>query len=178
LTEEESSLLFLGICTDTGFFRHLTEDNAQVFEIVSKLIRLGASPKKVFYNINGGKSLSSRILLGNMLSRTESYFDGKLLLCYETLDEHKTFGIESRDSDSLNQLLLSVEKTEAVVIIRQESADNCTVSLRSIDKVDVAKIAASFSGGGHKNASGLTMKGDVTAVKQKMLDAFNNIFIN
>jgi phosphoesterase RecJ-like protein len=178
LTEEESSLLLLGICTDTGFFRHLTEKNAEAFEIVSKLIKCGASPKKIFYNINGGKSLNSRILLGNILSRTESYFDGKLLLSYETLEESNTYGLEGRDSDSLNQMLLSVEKTEAVVIIRQELADNCTVSLRSLDKVDVSKIAASLNGGGHRNAAGLTMKGDIKSVKQIILDSFKNIFIS
>jgi phosphoesterase RecJ-like protein len=176
LTEEEASLLLFGICTDTGFFRHLTEKNAQVFEYTAKLISCGASPKKTFYKINGGKSLDSRILLGNILSRTESYFDGRLLISCETLDESETFGFEGRDSDSLNQMLLSVEKTEAVVIIRQELADNCTVSLRSIDKIDVAQIAASFGGGGHKNASGLTMKGVISFVKQKMLESFKNIF--
>jgi phosphoesterase RecJ-like protein len=178
LTEEEASLLLFGICTDTGFFRHLTDKNAQVFECVAKLISCGASPKKTFYKMNGGKNLNSRILLGHILSRTESHFNGKLLLSYETLDEFTTFGFEGRDSDSLNQMLLAVEKTEAVVIIRQELADNCTVSLRSIDKVDVSQIAASFGGGGHKNASGLTMKGDITFVKQKMLESFKNIFNN
>jgi len=176
LTEEEASLLLFGICTDTGFFRHLTEKNAQVFELTAKLISRGASPKKTFYKMNGGKSLSSRILLGNILSRTESYFDGKLLLSYETLSESENFGFEGRDSDSLNQLLLAVENTEVVVIIRQELVDNCTVSFRSIDKVDVAQIAASFGGGGHKNASGLSMKGEISFVKQKVLEAFKNIF--
>ncbi len=126
--------------------------------------------------MNGGKNLSSRKLLGNILARTESYFNGKLLLSYETPDEFKTFGFEARDSDNLNQMLLAVEGTEAIVIIRQECADNCTVSLRSIDKVDVSLIAASLGGGGHKNASGLTMKGDIPYVKQIMLDSFKNIF--
>ncbi|MCL2442272.1 MAG: bifunctional oligoribonuclease/PAP phosphatase NrnA [Treponema sp.] len=176
LTEEEATLLLFGLCTDTGFFRHLTEKNAAVFDITAILIRCGASPKKIFSIINGGKSLSSRILLGNILSKTESHFDGRLLLSFETLDEYNIFGYESRDTDSLNQLLVSVEGVEAVVIIRQESADYCTVSLRSIDKINVSQIAASFNGGGHKNASGLTMKGDITFVKQKMLEAFSAVF--
>jgi len=178
LTKEEASLLLFGICTDTGFFRHLTENNAKVFEYTAKLISRGASPKKIYYKINGGKSLSSRILLGNILSRTESFFDGRLLLSYETLSESENFGFEGRDSDSLNQMLLAVENVEAVVIIRQELADNCTVSFRSIDKVDVAQIAASFGGGGHKNASGLSMKGEISFIKQKVLDAFRNVFNN
>jgi len=176
LTKEEASLLLFGICTDTGFFRHLTENNARVFEYTAKLVSLGASPKKTFYKMHGGKSLSSRILLGNILSRTEAHFDGKLLFSYETLEESETFGFEGRDSDSLNQMLLAVENAEAVVIIRQELADNCTVSLRSIDKIDVSKIAASFGGGGHKNAAGLSMKGEIPFVKQKILEAFKVVF--
>jgi len=176
ITEEEASLLLFGMCTDTGFFRHLTEKNAHVFECVAKLVSCGASPKKIFYKLNGGKNLNSRKLLGNILSRTESHYNGKLLLSYETLDEFETFGFEARDSDNLNQMLLAVEGTEAIVIIRQECADNCTVSFRSLDKVDVSQIAASLGGGGHKNASGLTMKGDLAFVKQILLDSFKNIF--
>jgi len=178
LNEEEASLLLFGICTDTGFFRHLTENHAVIFEYIAKLISYGASPKKTFYKTNGGKTLSSRILLGNILSRTESFFDGKLLLSYETLEESENFGFEGRDSDSLNQLLLTVKNVEAVVIIRQELADNCTVSFRSLDKIDVSKIAASFGGGGHKNASGLSMRGEISFVKEKVLEAFKNIFIS
>jgi len=178
LTQEEAILLLLGICTDTGFFRHLTENNADVFEAVSKLIQCGVSPKKVYQIMNGGKPLNSRILLGRILARTESHFDGKLLLSYETQEEYTSFGMESRDSDNLNNLLLSVEGVEAVVIIRQELADNCTVGLRSIDKINVSEIAASLGGGGHKNASGLTMQGDIPYVKQKMLEAFSNVILN
>ena len=178
LTEEESALLLFGVCTDTGFFRHLTERNSFVFDAAAEMVRCGANPKKIFNIMNGGKSLNSRILIGHILSRTESFFDGKLLISYETLEEYQTFGIESRDSDALNQLFLSIEGVEATAIIRQECADNCTVSLRSIDNINVAQIAASFNGGGHKNASGLTIKGDISYVKQEMLDAFSQCFCN
>ena len=178
LTKKEASLLLFGLCTDTGFFRHLTERGYTVFESAAKMMRHGASPKRTFQIMNGGKNLNSRILIGRILSRLESYFDGRLLLSYETLEEHNTFGQESRDSDSLNQLLLSIEGIEATVIIRQEYDDNCTVSLRSVDKIDVAQIAASLGGGGHRNASGLTMQGSISSVKQIILESFSNAFIH
>ena len=176
LTEEEASLLLFGLCTDTGFFRHLTERNAAVFETTAKLLRHGASPKKTFQIITGGKTLNSRILAGIVLSRTESYFDGRLLICHETFEEFKTFGLGNRDSEIINQMLQSIEGVEATVNIRQECAENCTVSLRSIDKINVAEIAASFGGGGHKNASGLTMQGNISSVKQIMLESFSKVF--
>jgi len=175
MTKDEAFLLLFGLCTDTGFFRHMTEKNSAAFEAVADMIRCGASPKKIFNIINGGKSLNSRILMGRILSRTESHFDGRLLLIHETMEEFNTFGYESRDSDSLNQMLMSVDGVEVVVIIRQELIDNCTVSLRSIDKVNVAQIAASFGGGGHKNAAGLTMKGNISHVKKNILESFARI---
>ena len=178
LTEEEAVLLLFGLCTDTGFFRHMTEKNSAVFEAAAEMVRRGASPKKIFAVINGGKSLNSRILLGRILSRTESHFDGRLLLSYETIEEFNIFGYESRDSDTLNQMLTSVSGVQAVVIIRQELADNCTVSLRSVDKINVAQIAVSFGGGGHKNAAGLTMKGEIPYVKKCILDSLSQVINN
>ncbi|MCL2179848.1 MAG: bifunctional oligoribonuclease/PAP phosphatase NrnA [Treponema sp.] len=176
-TKKEAVLLFFGLCTDTGFFRFLNEKNWDVMEIASQLIRLGANPKNTYNTISGGKSLSSRILLGRILARTESHYDGKLLLSCETLEEYMTFGSENRDSDNLNQLLLSIEGVEAIIIIRQECVENCTVSLRSTDKINVSQIAAQFGGGGHKNAAGLTMNGSPSYVKQTMLESFHNFFV-
>jgi len=178
LTKEEAVLLLFGLCTDTGFFRHMTEKNSSVFEAAAEMIRCGASPKNIFGIINGGKSLNSRILMGRILSRTEAHFDGKLLVTYETLEEFNSFGYESRDSDALNQMLMSVAGVEALVVIRQEFADNCTVSLRSTDKINVAQLAASFGGGGHKNAAGLTMKGEIPYVKICILESFSKVFNN
>jgi bifunctional oligoribonuclease and PAP phosphatase NrnA len=176
LTTEEAELLLFGLCTDTGFFRHLTEKNAFVFEAAARMVKRGASPKEIYKIMNGGKSLNSRLLMGNVLSRTESYFGGKLLISYETLKEFKKYGFEGRDSDNLNKMLLSVEGVEAVVIIRHECADSCTVSLRSTDKIDVSKVASNFGGGGHKNASGLTMKGKVSNIKKIMIKSFKKVF--
>jgi len=176
LTNEEADLLLFGLCTDTGFFRHLTEKSAFVFEAAARMVMRGASPKEIYKIMNGGKSLNSRLLMGNILSRTESSFGGKLLISYETLKEFKKYGFEGRDSDNLNKMLLSVEGVEAVVIIRQECADNCTVSLRSMDKIDVSKIAASFGGGGHKNAAGFTMKGKVSYIKKILINSFKKVF--
>uniref|UniRef100_A0A7C3I851 Bifunctional oligoribonuclease/PAP phosphatase NrnA n=1 Tax=Gracilinema caldarium TaxID=215591 RepID=A0A7C3I851_9SPIR len=171
-TREEAELLFFGLCTDTGFFRHIDYGGEVTFDIASRLIRFGASPKRTFQKINGGKSLESRILLGLILSRTEAYFNGKLLVSYENLEDTERFGLQGRDSDMLYQLLLSVAGVEAVAVIRQESPTSCTVGLRSIDTVDVSAIAVQFGGGGHKQASGFTATGTIGPLKEKLIRAF------
>jgi phosphoesterase RecJ-like protein len=176
-TREEAELLLFGLCTDTGFFRHVDEGGSETFAAASRLIKAGASPKKAFQAIHGGKSLGSRILMGILLARVESFFDGRLLLSFEEYEETRRFGIEGRDSDSLYQLLQSVAGVEAIVIIRQETPDNCTVGFRSRDAVDVAAVAAAFGGGGHKNAAGLSVKGAIAELRPKILAAFNQVFL-
>jgi phosphoesterase RecJ-like protein len=177
-TGEEANLLLFGLCTDTGFFRHLDERGAEAFIRAARLIRAGGNPKRIFNTINGGKSFNSRILLGIQLSRAEEYFGGKLIYTCEKYEETQRFGLEGRDSDSLYQLLLSVAGAEAVVIIRQESPEKCTVGLRSRDKVNVALVAADFGGGGHRNAAGFIREGTVIEeLKPKLIAAFKKIFV-
>jgi phosphoesterase RecJ-like protein len=177
-TADEAALLFFGLATDTGFFRHVDRHGAAAFSAAARMIEAGADPKAAFAAINGGKSLDSRRLLGLVLERTESHFGGKLLLSTELLEETERYGLQGRDSDMLYQLLQSVAGVEAVAVIRQETADNCTVGLRSRAGVDVSAIAARFGGGGHKQAAGLSVAGTIDAFKPRLIDAFGSVFCN
>jgi phosphoesterase RecJ-like protein len=176
LSKEEADLLFFGLCTDTGFFRHVDSGGADIFDAAARMIRSGASPKAAFLAINGGKGLNSRILMGHILSRSELFFEGRLVVSFENYEDTQRFGLEGRDSDSLYQLLQSVAGVEAIVIIRQETPENCTVGFRSLDKIDIGAIAAGFGGGGHKNAAGCSVMGTIADLKPKIIEAFSKIF--
>lgn len=171
-SKEEAEHLLFGFCTDTGFFRHLDEGSAESFAAVSRLVAAGASPKRAFALMNGGKSLYSRKLMGEILARTEPHFDGRLLFSYVTLEDQQRYGLASRDSDMLYQLLLSVAGCEAAMVIRQENEGECTVGLRARERVDVGAVAARFGGGGHRLAAGLLMRGGIDEVRDKLLEAF------
>lgn len=176
LPADAAELLLFGLCTDTGFFRHLDARGGDALRCAADLADAGASPKASFQRIYGGKSLNSRKLLGIILSRAEEHFGGRLLVSHETLDDSERFGLESRDSDMLYQILQGVAGYEALMVIRQETPVNCTVGFRSRDRIDVAKIAAAFGGGGHKNAAGLSIPGTIETVKEKLLTALSPEF--
>jgi bifunctional oligoribonuclease and PAP phosphatase NrnA len=171
-TKDEAELLFFGLGTDTGFFRHLDEQSAVTFGDASRLVAAGASPKRIYNLMYGGKSLFSRKLMGEILTRTEPHYDGALLVSFVTLADQQRYGLASRDSDTLYQLLLGVAGCEAAMIIRQEGDADCTVGLRARERVDVGSIAASFGGGGHRLAAGLSIRGDLETVTGKLVEAF------
>lgn len=156
-----ANILFFGLSTDTGYFRFLSQDSAEVFMAAARLVSYGVEPRMIYNEINSGKPYSTRQLLGVLLSKAERYLDGKLVITYETLEDTKKFGSEGRDSDALYQLLLSSQDVEAAVFLRQDTISTCTGGFRSVDKIDVSQVAAKFGGGGHKNASGMSTDGKI-----------------
>jgi len=172
---EEAKWILFGFCTDTGFFRHLDSTEAGVFEAVGRLTAAGATPKQIYGMIFGNKALAARILLGTIMSRTESLFDDRVLLTYETLEDKVAYGAINRDSDALYQHLQTVKGCEAVIFIREEDERTCSVGLRSNNSLDVGAIAKSFGGGGHKRAAGFTWVGDRDEITHRIAARFADI---
>ncbi len=171
-TKEEAELLLFGFCTDTGFFRHLESGTASVFLAVSRLVEAGASPKNAHAHMYGGRTIGSRMLLGTILSRAQVHFGGKFILSYETLEDLNAYGMESRDSDTLYQLLVSVQGVQAVALVREETDTVCSVGLRAPGDLDVGAIAKRFSGGGHRKAAGFQFTGS----RKEVIDLLINTF--
>lgn len=175
-TQAEAEYLLFGLCTDTGFFRHCEEDQSGTFAAASRLLAAGASPNKIYRLIFGGREIGARLLLGKDLTRTEEYFQGRLLITFETIEDLKKFGNENRDSDTLYSLLQTVDNTEVVVLIREESLGVCSAGLRASGDVNVGEIARSYGGGGHPKASGFEWHGDRAALREDLLGTFSRIF--
>lgn len=174
-SKEQANTMFFGICTDTGFFRFLTNQSAEVFRSTAKLVEAGADPRKTYQKMTGGKSWNTRKLLSIMLDRAERYCGGKLVLTYETMEDTKKYGQEGRDSDALYSLMLEVEGVEAVAFVRQETEHSCTLGLRSREKCDVSAIAQKFGGGGHKNASGASTEGRTETLIPQIVKEFSKV---
>ena len=175
LTKAEAEYLFLGLCTDTGFFRHVDGEGAQTFDAAASLIRSGANPKVAYSAMYGGKTLDSRKLLGHILIKAESHFNAKLILVCMEYEDFCRLGLENRSSDTVYQLLQAVNGVEVIVLVREEAPGKCSVGLRSSSWVDVSNIAGVFGGGGHKNAAGFRYEGNIAELKSKIMLAFQNI---
>lgn len=175
LPKQTAEYLFFGLSTDTGYFRFLNSDSAEVFRQAARLVEAGADPRRTYDEMTGGKPYSTRKLLGIMLDRVERRYNNKLAVTYETMDDTKKWGQEGRDSDALYSLLLSVDGVEAVLFVRQDTELTCTCGFRSRDKIDVSAIAAKFGGGGHKNAAGLSIDGKIPDVLEKICAEFKKV---
>jgi phosphoesterase RecJ-like protein len=62
----------------------------------------------------------------------------------------------------------SVRGVEVALLFRELGRDKWKVGFRSKGKVDVARLAAAFGGGGHHNAAGCNMEGDLSEVQRQI----------
>jgi len=175
-TAEEAHFLFLGLATDTGFFRHLEAGAQNTFRTAAALSEAGASAKAVFQQINGGKVLANQKLMGLVLSRTESHFGGRVMYSWEDQGDRAALGAENRESDALYQTLQGVSGVELIVLLRQDTPATVTGGLRSRSFADVAALAQKFGGGGHVRASGFSCPGTVAEVKARLLAEIAPLF--
>jgi phosphoesterase RecJ-like protein len=60
--------------------------------------------------------------------------------------------------------LLAIGGVRIAVLFREMDGGRVKVSLRSKGALDVHGLAAEFGGGGHRNASGIVMSGDLDEV--------------
>jgi phosphoesterase RecJ-like protein len=175
-TPEEAHLIFSGFSTDTGFFRHLENEAADVLAMLSRLAAKGITPKRIYAETYGSYSRESRIFIADALKSMEFFYDGRLIFVHELLEHARRFQGEHRQTDTVYQLLLATEGCEALAFIREEDEGKTAVSLRSRDLIDVGGICRDFGGGGHKNAAGFTTPLTCAEIHPLLVERFKKVF--
>lgn len=164
--------LYAGLATDTGFFKYSNTD-AKTFQLAKELVELGAKPHWTFVNFAERESMNKLKLLSKVLE-TLTLHEGGLVAGITIFDRFfKETGCEYADSEGLVNYPRSLEGVEvAYAIIEKPEEGLWKISLRSKGKVDVAKIAESLGGGGHKYASGCKIKApNYQEAMHRLLDA-------
>ena len=169
---ETAKLLLFGLCTDTGFFRHLGQNSADTFRSVARLVEKETSTAEVYMMVYGGRELAGRKLLAEMLLRVESHWDDRLLLTWQTKADRDRMSVAQRGEDELYRLLQTITGNVVVALVKEETGGAFSVGLRSNSTQDVGAIAASFGGGGHRQAAGFDITGTLETVKKTVVDTF------
>ena len=174
---DTARLLLFGLCTDTGFFRHVGAEGAETFRAVARLTERGVSTAEVFMMVYGRRSLAGRHLLARMLERTESLADDALLVTWQTIADRGAAGAVPRGEDDLYRLLQTVQGNRVVAFLKEETPGRWSVGLRSNPGIDVGVVAAGFGGGGHRQAAGCDIAGTLASVKSAVVAALRQ-FVN
>ena len=148
------SALYAGILTDTGSFRHanITE---RTFKICQKVTAAGVNVAELAADIYNNSSIGKIKLTGTLLENIRFKADNRIAILYLNDELLARTNCPQDDVDGLINIPLTAKAVKAVVMIKPQPALT-RVSLRSKATLDVRAIAASFGGGGHRNAAGFS----------------------
>jgi phosphoesterase RecJ-like protein len=168
ITPEIAGCVYAALLTDTGSF-HFSNTTERTFKIASELVRHGAQPAKlsqaIFYNYPYAKVR----LVGEVLSTLRRDETGRIAWITMTIDAMHRAGATEDDSDGIINYPLTVGDVEAVAFFREMPNSTYRISLRSKNRVNVARVAEHFGGGGHCNAAGFTIKADLDQLNREVI---------
>jgi len=175
LTEEEATILYIGLSTDTGCFQYANTD-AAAFRAASELLRCGADSRTV--NMLFFRKVSpARLKLESMIYESMRFYrDGKINVATITLDMLEKTGAVEDDLDDLAGLAGRCEGSLVNITIREKADGVCRVSVRSTEEVNSSNICAVFGGGGHAMAAGCTVPGTPEHVREVLVRVVEEVW--
>ena len=163
----------MGILSDTGRYLY-KKVNSSTFDISSKLIELGAAKDLLMNKLFQSFSLNSLKATNEIINNAEFYFDDFLVITSVDNDLLNKYKLNYSDVENAINYYRDAEEVEISCMIKETEHNFFKISFRS-KNIDVNEIAESFGGGGHKNASGCTIKGNLATVKNKITERLKNI---
>ena len=85
---------------------------------------------------------------------------GKVAYTAVGADDFAATGGRPADTEGLSNECLKIAGTEAAFLAVEQPDGRIKLSLRSRGKIDVARLAGAFGGGGHRQAAGAMLSGE------------------
>lgn len=159
ITKEIAECVYMALVTDTGSF-HFPNTSDRTLKVASELIKAGAKPEKIGEAVYNNYPWSRIELMRRVLATVKRDESGMVASIRQTLEMSDESEAIDGDNNGFVNIPLAAREIKAVVYMREVGPGKYRASLRSKGDINVARVAEKFGGGGHKNASGLSIEGD------------------
>lgn len=165
LTNEIATHVYLALLTDTGSF-HYSHITPRTFDICRQVVEAGVDPEAMARRVFDTNTLGRLRLLSAVLGLMQIESSGRVATLIVDRAIAQTAGATYDDTEGLVNLPLTVKEIQAVAFFKALEPGEYRLSLRSKGDVDVAAVAKEFGGGGHRNASGCTLRGSFEELRR------------
>jgi phosphoesterase RecJ-like protein len=166
LTPPVATCLLNGLITDTRSFRTANVDSRTI-RAALHLMEAGASLSDVTQQALERRSLASVLLWGQAIERLR--LDDGILWTEVTQAMRQQVGLGGNDFSGLANSLSGIREADIVAVFTELENGTIDVGLRAAPGLDVAQAALRLGGGGHPQAAGCTLDGDLVGVQERVL---------
>lgn len=168
LNEQIAVPLYTAIITDTGSFR-FANTSAKTFYTASLLVEAGAKPHKIANSIYNRNELSGLKILGEALLKLRIDTYSKISWTVITRDIMKKYSAKDEETEGIVDKILSIKDIRVSVLFKEGKKGQNKISFRSKGKFNVDHFSRLFGGGGHPNAAGCQLEGDIKDIENKVI---------
>lgn len=166
-----ATCLFVAVTTDTGWFQ-FSNTRPFTLRLGATLLEAGVDMDRV-YKLLYQNERAARVRLQTRTMQSMELLAGERLAVMSVgRDDFKVTGANVPDTENLINIPLQIQTVEVSILISEPLDFGPTrVSLRSKGKVDCARFAEQFGGGGHARAAGLKIDAPAAQARQRVVDA-------
>ncbi len=175
ITPQIAIALYAGIVYDTGSFAY-PKTSARTFEVARHLVHSGAVPYFVHTNMYESNTTSSLVLQSLVLATLKLYYGNRVAVQIMTREILESSGARYEEGQTLINIPLQSRSVRVSVFFKENDARVLRCSMRSKGDIDVAAIATSYGGGGHRNAAGFKTALSLGEIEAKVLEEFRKFF--
>lgn len=162
LPTDVAAPLYVGLGTDTGWFRH-SNTTAAVHRLAADLIQTGIPRERLYASVEQSDSLARLKLAGRALGSLRLVNNGRGAIMILKKSDYADCGAGYDEGGGLTDLVGTTGVIRAVALLHEVSDELTKVSFRaksggSMPDVDVNSIANQLGGGGHFHAAGAKVK--------------------
>ncbi|KUK66217.1 MAG: Phosphoesterase [Parcubacteria bacterium 34_609] len=168
ITKQIAIPLYTAIVTDTGSF-HYANTRAETFQVAFHLVESGANPHLITNYIYHNNDISGLKLLGKALLKMKVDKESKISWTVVTRDMIEETFAKEEETEGIVDKILSIKEAQVSVLFREVKNGNIKVSLRSKGEFNVDHFSRIFGGGGHPNAAGCQIEGNIKTVTEKVI---------
>ena len=171
ITRQMANCLFTAVSTDTGSFQYATT-TPETLQTAASLVESGAELGRICQEVYQSYPLTRVKLLRHVYSKFRLTHSDRTCYFWLRRRDYTYAGASTEESEGLIDHIRAIDGVEVALAFEEVTEDQTRVSLRSKNPhVDVAAIAQSFGGGGHKAAAGARITGNPVGVQRRLLSA-------
>jgi phosphoesterase RecJ-like protein len=164
LSREVAFCIYAAILSDTGSFRYANAD-AEAFRVAGEMIALGVNPWDAAAGLYENQPELRMRLLALALQTLTISSCGRYGSVSVTTEMYNATGARAEHTDGFVNYPRSIHGVEVGLLFRQIGAEHFKVGFRSKGRIDVGAISREFGGGGHHNAAGAQLQGNLESVR-------------
>jgi phosphoesterase RecJ-like protein len=115
------------------------------------------------------RPLASVRLWGQAIDR--AHLQDGLLWTEVTREMRRRWALAENDNSGLANFLSGVREADIVIVFTERDNGTIDVGMRAAPGYDVSRVALELGGGGHPQASGCTLTGDLPQIRERVLEA-------